>query len=423
MKEYAALKKKHKRARGGLIAALDVGSTKICCFVARVENGTARVVGIGHQVSRGVRNGTIVDMEEAESSILGAVSAAEAMAGETLHAVVVNVSCGHPQSRTLGVEVVIAGHEVSEADLRRATDQVRAAQAQPERYLMHMLPVGYTIDGSRGIRDPRGMSGERLGVNMHVITAGNGAVRNLDTCVARCHLDIEAFIVSPYASGLAALVEDEMDLGVTVIDMGGGVTSLAVFFEGSLLHSDFVPVGGGHVTSDIARGLSTPVAHAERMKTLYGSAVASSADQREIIDVPLVGEEDHAQANHVPKSILTGIIQPRLEETFELVRSRLEASGLDKIAGRRVVLTGGASQLQGIRELAALVLDKQVRMGRPMRIAGLSDQTGGPAFATCAGLIHCAMQNDVPLLQPASAAGPEANGLFGRLGLWLKENL
>jgi cell division protein FtsA len=418
------VKKIKKKPRNGLVAALDVGSTKIACFVAKVEDGIARVVGIGHQVSAGVRAGTIVDMEGAESAILTAISAAEQMAGETLQSVVVNVSGGYPNSRTVAVEVSIAGHEIGDVDLRRVIDHGRHAQTQSDRRLLHAIPVSFTIDGSRGIRDPRGMCGERLGVNMHVVTANAGAVRNLETVIGRCHLDIETCVVSPFAAGVASLVEDEMDLGVVVIDLGGGTTSFAVFYDGHVVYTDVVPIGGSHVTNDIARGLSTPVAHAERMKTLYGNAIASPADEREIIDVPLVGEEEHAQANHVPKSILTGIIQPRLEETFELVRSRLEASGFDKVAGRRVVLTGGASQLQGVRELAALVLDKQVRMGRPIRLAGLSDQTGGPAFSTCAGLVNYAVNQNAEALRPAAATSEgEANGWFGRFGLWLRENL
>jgi cell division protein FtsA len=417
------VKNPKKKPRNGLIAALDVGSTKIACFVAKIEDGTARVIGIGHQVSQGVKAGTIVDMDAAESAILTAVSAAEQMAGETLQSVVVNVAGGYPNSRTITVDVAIAGHEIGEGDLRRVIDQGRHVHAQPDRRLLHAIPVSFTIDGSRGIRDPRGMCGERLGVNMHVVTANASAVRNLETVIGRCHLDIDAFVVDPFAAGLASLVEDEMDLGVVVLDMGGGTTSFAVFFDGHVIHADVVPIGGSHVTNDIARGLSTPLSHAERMKTLYGSAIASPADEREIIDVPLVGEEEHAHANHVPKSILTGIIQPRLEETFELVRSRLEASGFDKVAGRRIVLTGGASQLQGVRELAALVLDKQVRMGRPIRLAGLSDQTGGPAFSGCAGLVSYALNQNVEAPRPAAASEPEANGWFGRFGLWLRENL
>ncbi len=405
------------------MAGLDVGTTKTCCFIARAgDNGQPQVAGIGHQIARGVKGGAIVDMEAAEHAILATVHAAEQMAGETIRNVVVNVSGGYPASQTVGVEVAIAGHEVGDGDLRRALDHGSAYDATADRRLIHSIPVGYTIDGSRGIRDPRGMYGERLGVDMHLITAAAGPLRNLQTCIERCHLDIQALVVSPYAAGLAALVEDEMELGVTVIDMGGGTTTIAVFFDGNVVYTDSLPIGGGHVTNDIARGLSTPLVHAERMKTLYGNCIASPADEREAISVPQVGEDDPAQSTTIPKSILVGIIQPRLEETFELVRARLEASGFDKIAGRRVVLTGGASQLSGARELAALVLDKQVRMGRPIRVGGLAEATGGPAFATATGLLHYALAADIEAPRPGRIAREEPNGLIGRIGHWIREN-
>ncbi len=412
------------KTRSGLIAALDVGTTKVCCFIARPDaDGEPRVIGIGHQVSQGLRCGNIVDMEAAETSIRAAVHAAEQMAGTTIRDVFVNLSGGHPASHSYSVEMSIAGHEVGESDLRRILDQRRLYENGSEREFIHFIPVGYSIDGNRGIRDPRGMYGERLGVNMHVITSSASAVRNLANCVARCHLDVGAFVVSAYASGLACLSEDETKLGVTLVDMGGGTTTFAVFVDGVIVYTGCVPLGGAHVTSDIARGLSTPLAHAERMKTLYGNAIPSPLDEREIIDVPQVGEESPTQANHVPKSILTGIIQPRLEETFELVRGRLEAGGFDKSAGRRVVLTGGASQLQGVRELATLVLDKQVRMARPVRLGGLAEATCGPAFSTCAGLLTYAVHKhaEPPGWTAGAAEGP--GGLIGRLGHWIREYL
>ena len=409
------------KARRNLIAALDGGTTKVCCFVAQPER-ELRVVGIGHHAARGIKSGTITNMEQAESSIVSAVHAAEEMAGETIHGVLVNISDRYLASNMRSVEVPIAGHEVGDADLRRALAQGRAGYAEPDRELIHSIPVGYSIDGNRGIRDPRGMFGERLGVNMHLVSAGAGAVRNLSSCVGRCHLDIDGFVVSPYASGLACLVEDEMDLGVTCIDMGGGTTSIAVFLEGNVVYTDSVPVGGVHVTNDIARGLSCSLAHAERMKTLYGSALASPQDDREFIDVPLIGEENPAQANHVPKSLLTGIIEPRLEETFELGRDRLEGCGFNKLAGRRVVLTGGASQLQGVRELASLALDKQVRLGRPIRIHGLAEATGGPAFATAAGMLVHAQRSARGLPFAARGLMDESNRLMIRFGHWLREN-
>ena len=253
-----------------------------------------------------------------------------------------------PHSQTIGVEVAIAGQEVSDGDLRKVLDFSTVYQSPQDRRLIHSIPVSYSIDGSRGIRDPRGMFGDKLGVDMHLVTAAAGPLRNLQTCVQRCHLDIQALVVSPYAAGLATLVEDEMELGVTVIDMGGGTTTIAVFFDGNAVFTDAIPIGGGHVTNDIARGLSTPLVHAERMKTLYGNCIPSPADERDMITVPQVGEEDPAQSTTIPRSILVGIVQPRMEETFELVRSHLEAGGFNKIAGRRVVLTGGASQLSGV---------------------------------------------------------------------------
>jgi cell division protein FtsA len=415
------MRKRGPRARGSLIAALDIGSSKLCCFLGRVEETGARIVGIGHQVSRGVRGGLIVDLEAASQAILSTVHAAEEMAGETVTEVIVNLSGGFGASRIVKAEIALNGREITDGDMRRVLNQGYALKAAEEREAIHSIPVGFSIDDSRGIRDPRGMFGQRLGVNMNIVSATSGAVRNLAACIARCHLEIAALVVSPYASGLSALVPDETGLGVTVIDMGGGTTGIAVFFEGNLVFTDTVPAGGIHVTNDIARGLSTPVAHAERMKTLYGSAIASPADERETIAVPQVGEEEDGEANRVPKSLLVGIITPRLEEIFELVRNSLEASGFDKVAGRRVVLTGGASQLPGVRELAGLILDKQVRVGKPLRIAGLAEATGGPAFATSAGLVQFALSERAETLRQGRALAEEPGGLMGRFGVWIRE--
>jgi cell division protein FtsA len=411
--------------RSGLIAALDVGSTKVCCFIASVQDdGTPRILGIGHQVARGMRAGAVVDMENLEHSIRASVDAAEEMANNRIKSVVVNVSGGQPSSGNVKVEVAMNGHPVNEADLSRMLEHGRHHHQSADRELLHAIPVDYTIDGNEGIHDPTGMFGDRLGVAIHLIAAGIGPVRNLSTVVHRCHLDVEARVVSPYASGLACLVEDEKDLGVTCIDMGGGTTSLAVFLGGQLVHTEIVPVGGFHVTSDIARGLSTPLAFAERLKTLYGSATPTPADDREMLKVPLVGEGEDGATNQIPRSLLNQIIQPRLEETFELVRNHLEQGGFDKLAGRRVVLTGGASQMQGVRDLASLVLDKQVRLGRPVAFQGLPEATGGPAFSTCAGLIRYAMlhQPAAPRGRKQSSGGPEDGQGLGRIANWLKKN-
>ncbi|MBO0737502.1 MAG: cell division protein FtsA, partial [Alphaproteobacteria bacterium] len=316
--DQAKPRKPSIRPRGSLVTALDIGTTKVCCFIARVEDDKPRVLGIGHQISRGVRTGTVVDLEAASLSVLNAVHAAEEMAGETIERVVANLSGGFAASRIIRAEIGITGHEIGDADLRRVLEHGYLLREPGDRQVIHSVPVGFSVDDSRGIRDPRGMMGARLGVNMHVLTASIGAVRNQTSAVGRSHLEVEALVVSPYASGLSCLVEDEIGLGVTVIDMGGGTTTIGVFFDGNLIFADYAPVGGAHVTNDIARGLSTSIADAERMKTLFGSAISSSIDEREMIAVPPIGEEDDGQVNHVPKSLLVGIIAPRIEETFEL---------------------------------------------------------------------------------------------------------
>jgi cell division protein FtsA len=411
------------RPRGSVIAALDIGTTKVCCLIARVDADIPQVLGIGHQISRGVRGGLIVDLEAAGASVVNAVHAAEQMAGETIERVVVNLSGGFSASRIIKAEIGVAGREIGDAELQRVLDQGYLLREPGDRQIIHSVPVGFSIDDSRGIRDPRGMFGERLAVNMNVVTARAAGVRNHSAAIGRAHLAIDALVVSPYASGLSCLVEDEVELGVTVVDMGGGTTTIGVFFDGNLIFADSVPVGGGHVTNDIARGLSTAVAHAERMKTLFGGAISASTDERETIAVPQIGEEDEGHVNHVPKSLLVGIIAPRIEETFELVRDRLEASGFDKIAGRRVVLTGGACQLHGAREFAALILDKQVRIGRPLRVKGLAEATAGSAFSTTVGLLHFALSERAEVARFGHGRSRRANGLLGRVGHWLRENI
>ena len=410
---------------------LDVGTSKVCCLIARTDGeGGPRVAGAGQHASAGLRNGTIVDVAAAEAAVRNAVHAAEQQLGETLRTVTVALAGARPTSRSVDIEVAIAGQAVGETDLRRVHEQSLAAGTprangtpQPAHELIHTIPTGFSIDGSRGIHDPRGLYGERLGVAMHVITAAAGPVRTLRTVVESCHLDIDQLVMPAFAAGLATLVEDEQDLGATVLDMGAGTTDIAVFYDGAVVFTDTVPLGGAHVTNDIARVLSTPVGHAERLKTLYGSAVATSDDDHEAIDVPQVGEAEFAGTNQVPRAIVNAIIGSRLEEIFEEVRARLTDGMAAPLAGRRLVLTGGASQLQGVRELAARILDKQVRLGRPLRLRGLADAMAGPAFATAAGLI--AHQVDYPpeFATTAAASPGDPGGLAGRIGEWLRGHL
>jgi cell division protein FtsA len=426
--------------QGEVLAALDIGSSKIACFIARSDSdGTPRVVGIGHQLAEGMRNGAVANMEALQRAIGQAVATAEQMAGENIERVTVNVAGPQLVSQAVNIELPLHGREVTENDLQRILAQGQAMAPEDVHghplELIHTIPAHYALDHQKGIRDPAGMTGNMLQAQMHLVSAAFGPVRTLVTAVARCHLDVEKLVAAPYASGLACLVEDEMDLGCLVIDMGAGTTSMAVFFDGNVIHTDGIAVGGGHVTNDIARGLTTSVASAERLKTLYGNAIPGALDDREVIDVPQVGEEAPENANHVPKSYLIRIIQPRMEETFELVRARMEKSGVQDAAGRRVVLTGGASQLPGVRELAQRMLDKQVRLGRPLRVSrlstgrrngasytGLAEATSGPAFATTAGLLAVAMQ---PELAASGGFSDFVGGgnIMGRVGQWLRQNM
>lgn len=376
----------------GVCAALDVGSSKVGCFIAKTDQTIAgprpRMVGVGHQSSRGVRGGAVVDMDAAVDAIRGAVEQAERMAGQAVTSVSVTLSSGQPTSTRLAAEIDLPNREVQERDLRRLLDGAMSEFHAEDRMILHAIPLAWSVDDHRGIRDPRGMYGRTLGVEVHVITAAIGPLRNLLTCVERCHLDLKGVVATPYASSLSALGDDEVKLGATLIDMGAGATSAAVFADGALLHIDAVPVGGAHVTADVARGLSTPLSAAERLKILYGSALDSPDDDQQMIEVPsVVGEEGHAYGS-APRSLLNSIIRPRVEETFELIRDRLEAAGVEDAGGRRMVLTGGASQLPGASELAARIFGKQVRVAGPSGITGLGDAVSGPAFSAVAGVVR-----------------------------------
>ncbi|MEQ8347607.1 MAG: cell division protein FtsA [Sneathiellaceae bacterium] len=411
--------------RSGLIVALDVGTTKVSCFVARNLHGQPRIVGIGHQAARGMRAGAVIDMDAVEGAVRAAVDSAERMSGEKAREVLISLSAGQPVSQMVNLDVSIAGHAVTDGDVRRVLARARALEVEADRHIVHAIPTSFDIDGCRGIRDPRGMYGERLGVTMNLITASTGPMRNLANCVARAHLDLEAVVVSPYAAGLACLEDDQMELGVAVIDMGGGTTKIGVFYDGGLVFADAVPVGGAHVTTDIARGLTTTLDTAERLKVVHGSALSTHIDEQQQIEIRQVGDHDRHSVTQIPRSYLTGIIRPRVEETLELVRDRLEHSGFSRLAGRQVVLTGGASQLGGMRELASRILDKQVLIGRPIRVSGLAEATGGPGFSTCAGLLSYALREHARLDDPTESELPEpipSTGRIARMGKWLMAN-
>ena len=389
---------KGTEGRSGIVTVLDIGSSKVCCIVARLRPGGSsdllrgrthriQVIGIGHQRSQGIKSGVIVDLASAERSIRLAVDAAERMAGLTIESLIVNLSAGRLKSEVFSATVNLGGHEATQSDIKRVLAVGSKQALESEREVIHSVPTGYLLDSERGIRDPRGMVGDVLGVNMHVMTADLAPVRNLELCINRAHLSVERMVATPYAAGLSALVEDEGEMGAACIDMGGGTTSLAVFQNGSMVHAASVPVGGLHVTQDLARGLSTGLEHAERLKVMHGSALPVPVDDQDMVNIAsITGDVAEAQ-QQIPRAVMNRIVRARVEETLEMIRDCLAKSGLGNAVGKRIVLTGGASQMAGLPEAARRILGRSVRIGRPLGVAGLPEAAKGPAFAAIIGLM------------------------------------
>ncbi len=408
--------------RAGPFGVLDIGSTKVACLIGRTESdGSIRVLGFGWQKGRGLNSGDITDLEAAEKAIRACVGQAEDMADTRLRAVTINLSCGQPESRLFNVQWPVGGRAVTEADIQGVVAEGRHRAAVDGREAIHVLPLNFAVDATDHVVDPRGLFCTTLNARLHVIDAVSTSLRTLESCIGRCDLDIEDLVSSPLVAGLSTLVPEERDLGATIIDMGGGTTGMAVFADNQIMHTAQLAIGGLHVTRDLAIGLSTTLIHAERLKTLYGNVEASPDDDRELLPVPLVGEEDHQLAK-VPRSMVVNIIRPRLEETFEYIKDRLDSTGMSRAAGNRVVLTGGACQLPGVREMAARMLSRQVRLGRPAALRGLPELASGPAFATAAGLLSWAA-GDGRAFQDINLDGDVPIGLFRRLVNFLKERV
>ena len=367
----------------------------------------------------------IADLDAVEGSVRMAVHTAEKRAGVTVESLIVNVSAGRLKSDLYSASIDLGGHEVQRSDLKKVLALAAGQITASDRGTLHSLPVGFSLDGEKSIHDPLGMFGHNLGVDMHVLTAETAPLRNLELCVNRAHLTVEAMVATPYASGLAALVDDEAEIGCACIDMGGGTTTISVFSEGRMVHADAIALGGHHVTMDLARGLSTRLDDAERLKVVHGSALPVTGDDHDTVSVPPIGDSETDLPLQMPKALLTRIVRARVEETLEMIRDRIQRSGYAPVVGRRIVLTGGASQLTGIADAARRILARNVRIGRPLGVAGLPAAAKGPAFSTAIGLMI------YPQIAGLESRGNDRAGRYrsvagggrlARMGNWIRES-
>ncbi|WP_296425201.1 cell division protein FtsA [Yoonia sp.] len=386
----------------GVVAILDVGTSKIACLVLRFDGperlrsvdgvgsmagqSQFRVIGAATTRSRGVRFGEVDAMQETERAIRTAVQAAQKMANVRVDHVIACLSGARPRSYGLDGALDVAGGMVTEQDISQVMANCDVPDYGANREVLHAQPVNFSLDHRSGLADPRGQIGHRLTTDMHMLTVDATAIQNIFYCIKRCDLELAGLASSAYASGMSTLVEDEQELGAACIDLGGGSTGISVFMKKHMIYTDAVRMGGDHVTSDISMGLQIPAATAERIKTFYGGVVATGMDDREMIEIGGdTGDWEHDRRT-VSRAELIGIMRPRVEEILEEVRARLDAAGFEHLPSQQIVLTGGGSQIPGLDGLASKILGQQVRLGRPLRVQGLPQAAIGPAFSSAVGL-------------------------------------
>ncbi len=420
----------HSFNRLTTIAALDIGSSKVCCVIARISRDQKiSIAGYGYNASKGIKNGVITDIKQATYSVCEAVGAAEQMANEQVNRIIVNISGDKIKSTIKRSSINLnKSKPVSEADIKKVIEKGINKINVENNELIHCLPTGYRLDFGEETSDPRNLYGETLSVDVLLGLIPEFMYRNIKMVIDNSHLEIAEKVLSSYASGLSCLVADEKELGATIIDIGGGTTSITSFEHGHPVYFSSIGVGSHNITKDIAWGLTTSIPHAERLKTLHGCAFMTSQDKNQTINVYPIGDEDDNKIKQVPISELTRIIAPRVEEMFELVNQKLNERGLKDISSHRIVLTGGGSQLAGMQEVAAMVLDKQIRLGRPRNIANILDISNypvlqSPAFSTVIGLIlfiinYTEHKPNKIINRPANGE----SGRFGRILSWLKQN-
>ncbi|OLC81786.1 MAG: cell division protein FtsA [Nitrospirae bacterium 13_1_40CM_2_62_10] len=406
--------------RDHIVVGLDIGTTKICAIVAEVtEEGTVNVVGVGSSPSRGLRKGVVVNIESTVESIKKAVEEAELMAAVQINSVYTGIAGSHISGENSRGVVALKKQEVTRVDVQRAVDTARSVAVLPsDRRILHVLPREFMVDDQDGIREPLGMSGSRLEVDVHIITGAVTSAQNIIKSVNRAGLDVVDMVLQPLASSEAVLTPEERELGVAMVDLGGGTTDLAIFAEGSIRHTAVLPIGGQHLTTDLAIGLRTPQGEAERLKIRKGVALAELVKDDEMVDVPGVGDRP---ARTLSRKLLAEITEPRVEEMFDLVRREIIRTGYEGILAAGVVITGGTSMLEGILEAAERVLDLPVRRGVPNGVGGLRDIVSNPMYATGVGLILLARHHAGELELTGLRGGRRVGRALGRMRAWMLE--
>ncbi len=395
----------HSSSESEIVVGLDIGTTKVCAVVGEVEPEGITILGVGSVPCRGLRKGIVSNIEWTVRSIREAIEAAQTMAGVEIRTVYAGVAGSHIRSQTSDGVAAIAGGEVTRADVERVLEGARAIPVDADRQILHVLPREYVVDAQDGIRDPIGMSGVRLGAKVNLVTAATSCVQNVIRCAERCGLSVADVVLEPLASAEAVLSDDEKEIGVAVIDIGGGTTDILLYIDGGIAHTSVIPVGGNNITSDIAAGLRTPMAEADRLKRLSGCALGRMVGDEEEIEVPGVG--GHAP-RRTARRVLSDIIEPRVEEMFAAIRKRMEDSGLLEQLSAGAVLTGGAVLLEGMPDFAEEVLGMPVRIGFPVGVKGITQLVQGPQYATGVGLVKYGAQAiaeaEVRLADPSPSA-------------------
>lgn len=408
-----------KKSDKNLIVALDVGTSKVVAIVGEInaENGI-EIIGIGSHPSRGMKKGVVVNIESTVQSIQRAVEEAELMAGCQIHSVHAGIAGSHIKSLNSHGIVAIRDKEVTHGDVERVIDAARAVAIPADQKILHVLPQEFIIDNQEGIREPVGMSGVRLEAKVHLVTGAVSAAQNIIKCVRRCGLEVDDIILEQLASSYAVVSEDEKELGVCLVDIGGGTTDIAVFSEGAIRHTAVIPIAGDQVTNDIAVAMRTPSQYAEDIKIKYACALTQLANADESIEVPSVGDRP---ARRLARQTLAEVVEPRYEELFTLVQAELRRSGFEDICAAGVVLTGGTAKMEGAVELAEEIFHMPVRLGMPQGVAGLADVVRNPIYATGVGLLLFGQKNRGGGLREINAQG-NLQGVIQRMKSWFQGN-